>query len=325
MPHNVHNDGVKVQQTTSHILMVRPAAFRMNEQTASNNHYQKALSGLTPGESTERAQQEFDAFVAKLRKASIEVYVFQDDLDPDTPDSVFPNNWMSFHADGRIAMYPMYAPNRRLERREEMFEILADDFGFNVTEIEDFTYFEEEELFLEGTGSMVLDRENGIAYAAISERTDPHVFETFCDRFNFEPVMFTANQNVDGHRVPIYHTNVMMCIGSKFAVICLNAIDDPKDRKVVLQTLKESGKKVIEITEAQVDRYAGNMLSVIDKDGKACCVMSEAAYTSLRPDQIQAIEKHATILYSSLDTIESLGGGSARCMMAEIFLPKNNN
>lgn len=304
-------------------MMVRPIHFRMNEQTAVNNYYQKVLDGLKPEDANKKAQEEFDTFVEKLRGEGIQVYVFQDDEYPDTPDSVFPNNWVSFHSDGRVAMYPMYAENRRLERREEMFDILADDFGFHITEVEDFTHFEEIGLYLEGTGSMILDRENRIAYAALSERTDPHVLETFCDRFDFETVMFTANQTVDDKRMPIYHTNVMMCLGTGFSVICLNSIDDLRDRKVVLETLKSSGKKVIEITEAQKEHFAGNMLNVANSEGKEYCVMSAAAYKALRPDQIQAIEKHATILYSSLDTIEALGGGSARCMMAEIFLPKS--
>ncbi len=312
------------KQITSHIMMVRPINFRLNEQTAVNNYYQKVLDGLRPEEANARAQEEFDTFVKKLREAGINVYVFQDDTYPDTPDSIFPNNWVSFHEDGRIAMYPMYAENRRLERREEMFDILADDFGFQVTEVEDFTHFEDIALYLEGTGSMILDRENRIAYAALSERTDVHVLETFCDRFDFEKLMFTANQTVDGKRLPIYHTNVMMCLGSKFSVVCLNSIDDLRDRKVLVNTLKETGKKVIEITEVQKERFAGNMLNVANKEGKEYCVMSAAAFSALRPDQIEAIEKHATILYSSLDTIEALGGGSARCMMAEIFLPKNS-
>jgi hypothetical protein len=306
-------------------MMVRPAGFRYNAETAVNNYYQKVLEGLSPEDANKKAQFEFDSFVAKLRAEGIEVVVFQDDVNPDTPDSIFPNNWVSFHSDGRIAMYPMYAPNRRLERREEMFEILADDFGFEVTEIEDFTHFEEEGLFLEGTGSMILDRENKIAYAAVSMRTDIHVLETFCDHFGYEPIAFTAYQTVGGERLPIYHTNVMMCLGRKFSVICLNSIDDPKDLKVVRESLKSTGKKIIEITEAQKEHFAGNMLNVANQSGEEYCVMSTAAFNSLRPDQIEAIQKHAKILHSSLDTIEALGGGSARCMMAEVFLPKKKD
>jgi len=311
-----------IKQITSHIMMVRPASFRYNAQTAENNFYQKVLEGLSDEDANKMAQEEFDSFVEKLRSEGINVYVFQDSSEPDTPDSVFPNNWVSFHDDGKIVMYPIYAENRRLERREEIFEILADDFGFKVEEIQDLTHFEDEGLFLEGTGSMILDRENKIAYAAISDRTDFHVLETFCDHLDYEAIAFTANQTVNGRRLPIYHTNVMMCLGTKFSVICMNSIDDPQDRKVVKNALKESGKKIIEITEDQNGHFAGNMLSVANEKGDEYCVMSSAAHKSLRTDQIEAIEKHAKIIHSSLDTIEALGGGSARCMMAEIFLPK---
>ncbi|HKL39111.1 MAG TPA: arginine deiminase-related protein [Cryomorphaceae bacterium] len=310
------------KQITSTIMMVRPVNFRFNEETAKNNYYQKVLEGLDSAKANELAVAEFDAFVEKLRGHGIDVVVFQDDELPSTPDSIFPNNWVSFHEDGRIATYPMYAENRRGERREEMFELLADDFGFHVEEIEDFSGFESEGIFLEGTGSMILDRENRIAYAAISLRTDITVLETWCERFDYEYVAFTANQTVNGERLPIYHTNVMMCLGRNFSVICLNCIDDKTERNDVLDSLKKTGKKIIEISEAQKEHFAGNMLNVANKEGKEFLVMSTAAYSSLRPDQIEAIEKHATIIHSSLDTIEALGGGSARCMMAEVFLPK---
>lgn len=310
------------KQTTSHILMVRPVNFRYNEQTATNNYYQKVLDNLSPEDANKQAISEFDSFVEKLREAGIRVYVFQDDAYPDTPDSVFPNNWVSFHADGRIALYPMYAKNRRLERREEIFEILADDFDFEVDSLEDFSEFENDGLILEGTGSMILDRENRIAYAALSERTDMEVLESFCHRFDYDAQAFHAFQTVNGERLPIYHTNVMMCLGSGFSVICLNAIDDDNERNRIKDSLKKTGKKIVEISEDQKGRFAGNMLNVSNEEGEEFCVMSTAAYESLRPDQIELIQKHAKILHSSLDTIEALGGGSARCMMAEIFLPK---
>lgn len=310
------------KQTTSHILMVRPVNFRYNEQTAINNYYQKVLDNLSPEDANKQAISEFDSFVEKLREAGIRVYVFQDDAYPDTPDSVFPNNWVSFHADGRIALYPMYAKNRRLERREEIFEILADDFDFEVDSLEDFSEFENDGLILEGTGSMILDRENRIAYAALSERTDMEVLESFCHRFDYDAQAFHAFQTVNGERLPIYHTNVMMCLGSGFSVICLNAIDDDNERNRIKDSLKKTGKKIVEISEDQKGRFAGNMLNVSNEEGEEFCVMSTAAYESLRPDQIELIQKHAKILHSSLDTIEALGGGSARCMMAEIFLPK---
>jgi len=311
------------KQITSHILMVRPVNFRYNAETAVNNYYQKVLDDLSPEQANQKATEEFDNFVGKLRSEDINVYVFQDDANPDTPDSIYPNNWVSFHADGRIGLYPMYAENRRLERREEIFEILADDFGFEVDEIEDFSDFENQGLFLEGTGSMILDRENHLAYAALSERTDIDVLESFCQRFGYEPVAFTAYQSYKGERLPIYHTNVMMCLGPSFSVICLNCIDDIDERKMVTETLKKTGKKIVDISEVQKEHFAGNMLNVRNNKGEEYCVMSTAAYNSLRPDQIELIEKYATILHSSLDTIEALGGGSARCMMAEIFLPKN--
>jgi hypothetical protein len=264
---------VMSKQITSSILMIRPVSFRYNAQTAVNNYYQKVLDGLSDEDANSKAQEEFDVFVEKLRAEGVNVYVFQDSSEPDTPDSIFPNNWVSFHSDGRIVMYPMYAENRRLERREEIFEILADDFGFKVTEIEDLTHFEDEGLFLEGTGSMILDRENKLVYAAIGERTDFHVLETFCDHFNYEPIAFTANQTVDGRRLPIYHTNVMMCLGTKFSVICMNSIDDPQDQKAVRSALKESGKKIIEITEHQKEHFAGNMLNVANDKGDEFCVI----------------------------------------------------
>ncbi len=311
------------KQITSTIMMVRPHGFHFNEETAENNYYQKAIEGLSPSEANEKAVKEFDAMVEKLRGSGINVVVFQDDGFPETPDSIFPNNWVSFHQDGRIAMYPMFAENRRAERREEMFEILADDFGFYVEEIEDFSGFETEGIYLEGTGSMILDRINRLAYAAISVRTDIHILETFCERFDYEYIAFTANQTVNGQRLPIYHTNVMMCLGTAFSVICLNAIDDNEERSNVIDSLKKTGKKIIEISEAQKEQFAGNMLNVANEEGQEFLVMSTSAFNSLRKDQIEAIERHAAIIHSPIDTIEALGGGSARCMMAEVFLPKN--
>jgi hypothetical protein len=314
----------KDPQITSKVMMVRPFAFGYNPETAGNNFFQKAPEqDADQADMSKRAQTEFDQLVAALRKAGVQVIVFQDDAYPHTPDAVFPNNWVSFHEDGRIAVYPMFAPSRRGERREEMFDIIADDFHFDVQELEDFTHFEEQNIFLEGTGSLVLDRKNKIAYAAASDRTDIHAFETFCDRFDYEGIVFTALQTVDGELKKIYHTNVMMSIGTSFAVICINTIHDTRDRNAVKSALKESGRKLIEISEAQMNQFAGNVLCLEGKDGEIC-VMSSRAYGSLRPDQIDLIAKYATIVHVPLDTIEKLGGGSARCMIAEIFLPQTN-
>lgn len=302
--------------------MIRPVAFRMNEQTAVNNYYQKVLDGLLPATVNAKAQQEFDAFVEKLTAVGVDVTVVDDTLNPDTPDSIFPNNWISFHENGDVALYPMFAENRREERREEILDMLEDK-GFVINNIVDYTSAEEDGFFLEGTGSLVLDRANSKAYCALSPRADEELFIEFCEDFDYAPVIFEAFQTVDSERKLIYHTNVMMCLGETFAVICSDCIDDKKERKMVLDNLKENGKEIILITEAQMNNFAGNMLEVRGANDKRYVVMSAAAHQTLTPKQIEQLEKHAEILSSSLDTIEACGGGSARCMMAEIFLPRN--
>ncbi len=300
--------------------MIRPVAFRMNEQTAVNNYYQKVLDNLLPATVNAKAQEEFDAFVNKLRSVGVNIIVVDDTVSPDTPDSIFPNNWISFHETGDVVLYPMFAENRRAERREDILDIL-EDHGFVINEIMDYTSAEEDGFYLEGTGSIVLDRENGKAYCALSPRADEELFIEFCEDFEYSPVIFEAFQTVNGERKLIYHTNVMMCIGDTFAVICADCIDDKKERKMVLDSLKGDGKEIILITEAQVNNFAGNMLEVLGADDRRYLVMSNSAYQSLTKKQIAQLEEHLTILSSSLDTIEACGGGSARCMMAEIFLP----
>ena len=309
-----------MKQTTNSILMVRPVAFRMNEQTAVNNYYQKVIDNLLPATVNANAQDEFDTFVAKLRAVGIHVTVVETE-NPDTPDSIFPNNWISFHENGDVALYPMFAENRRLERREDILDILEDE-GFVINEIMDYTSAEEDGYFLEGTGSIVLDRENDKAYCALSPRADEELFIEFCEYFEYTPVIFEAFQTVNGERKLIYHTNVMMCIGETFAVICADCIDDKKERKMVLDSLRGDEKEVILITEDQVNTFAGNMLELKGKEDRRYLVMSTSAHKSLSKKQIAQIEEHVTILSSSLDIIEACGGGSARCMMAEIFLPK---
>jgi len=312
-----------MQQTTNTILMIRPANFRMNEQTAVNNYYQQELSGMLPASIHVKAQKEFDDFVKRLQKNGVEVVVLSDTDTPSTPDSIFPNNWISFHENGDVGLYPMFAKNRRLERREDVLDVLEEK-GFNIENIVDYTEAEEEAVFLEGTGSMVLDRQNRKAYCALSPRADEELFIEFCEDFEYTPVVFTANQTVNNQRESIYHTNVMMCVASQFAIICLAAIDDKKERKNVLKHLKETGKEVIDITEQQVQAFAGNMLEVKGKNMQQYLVMSTSAYTCLRKEQLQKIEKYTAIIHSSIETIETCGGGSARCMMAEVFLPKTN-
>lgn len=300
--------------------MIRPVAFRKNEQTAVNNYFQEDIS-ITNAQINAKAQREFDQFVDMLRLNGVQVIVVDDNKENDTPDSVFPNNWVSFHSNGTVAIYPMFAENRRKERREDILAILEEN-GFQIKNIIDYTAAEEASVFLEGTGSILKDRTNQKAYCALSERAHEDLFIEFCEDFDCFPVIFTANQTVDGVRKPIYHTNVMMAIAETFTIICLDAIDDKKERKNVITHLKKDGKEIISITEAQMHAFAGNMLQVIGTHRQRFMVMSSQAYKSLHKNQIQAIENHSAIIHSPLDTIETCGGGSARCMMAEVFLPK---
>tara|TARA_B110000503_G_scaffold40809_1_gene67071 strand:- start:5072 stop:6016 length:945 start_codon:yes stop_codon:yes gene_type:complete len=309
-----------MSQITNTVLMIRPIQFRMNEQTSVNNYYQKTPENTLPEAVNKMAVKEFDGLVRKLKKAGIHVIVVKDTKEFDTPDSIFPNNWISFHANGAIGLYPMFAENRRLERKESVLEAVEAQ-GFVVKNVVDYTAAEADNLFLEGTGSILLDRVNNKAYCAISDRADEELFIEFCEDFEYTPVVFSAYQTVNGKREKIYHTNVMMCIGETFAVVCLASIDNKKERKSLINHLQDDGKKVIEISEDQVNQFAGNMLQLKGADAASYLVMSQSALNSLRPAQIKIIESHTTILSSPLDTIESCGGGSARCMMAEVFLP----
>ena len=310
-----------MSQITNTVLMIRPAQFRMNEQTSVNNYYQKELENALPEAVNKMAVKEFDAMVKKLKKAGIKVIVVKDTKEFDTPDSIFPNNWISFHANGTIGLYPMFAENRRLERKESVLEAVEAE-GFIVKNVVDYTAAETDSLFLEGTGSILLDRVNNKAYCAISDRADEELFIEFCEDFEYTPVVFSAYQTVNDKRKKIYHTNVMMSIGDKFAVLCPASIDDKKERKSLIKHLQDDGKKVIEISEDQVNSFVGNMLQLKGSDDTSYLAMSESALNSLRPAQVQLIESYATIISSPLDTIESCGGGSARCMMAEVFLPQ---
>jgi len=312
-----------MQQTTNSILMIRPINFRMNEQTAVNNYYQKVLNTMLPDSVNINAQLEFDNYVNKLKSYGVDVIVISDVEDSDTPDSIFPNNWISFHENGTVGIYPMFAENRRHERREDILDQLEDK-GFVIKNSVDYTSAENEGVFLEGTGSLLLDRVNRKAYCALSPRADEDLCIEFCEDFEYTPVVFSSFQTVNDKRKAIYHTNVMMCLAETFAVICLESIDDKKERKNVLKHLKEDGKKIIEISEDQVNHFAGNMLQVRGTDDELFLVMSQAARNSLNQSQLSQIRNHCKIISSPLDTIEACGGGSARCMMAEIFLPKVN-
>lgn len=312
-----------MNQVTNSILMIRPVQFRMNEQTVVNNYYQKNLGDLNPETIQFKALQEFDRLVDKLKLIGVNVIVIQDTKESNTPDSIFPNNWVSFHENGNVGVFPMFAKNRRLERREDVFDVLEEN-GFIIKNFYDYTAAEDDEIFLEGTGSLLLDRVHRKAYCAISPRADEDLFIEFCEDFEFTPVTFISNQSVDGKRLPIYHTNVMMAFAEKFAIICLESIDDKKDRKNVIKHLKEDSKEIISISEKQVASFAGNMVQVIGANDKRYLIMSTAAYKSLTIAQINSIEKYCEIVHSSIDTIEACGGGSVRCMMAEVFLPKQS-
>lgn len=306
-------------QITNTVLMIRPVRFRMNEQTAVNNYFQEKIDTENQ-QINYQAQQEFDTFVQKLRLVGVKVIVVDDIYEQNTPDSVFPNNWISFHQNGNVALYPMFAENRRRERREDILDKIEAE-GFLIENVYDYTSAEQENIFLEGTGVMVLDRINRKAYCALSPRADEDLFIEFCEDFEYTPIIFHAYQQVDDKQALIYHTNVMMAVGDTFAVICADSITDKKERKNVLAHLKDDKKDIIYITTQQMEHFAGNMLQV-QGDNSTYLVMSDAAYQSLTPAQINQLEQHTKILHTNLTTIETCGGGSARCMLAEVFLPK---
>ena len=296
--------------------MVRPSSFRTNTQTLQNNHFQK-ISDSSDEIILQKTLIEFDNLVNKIRSYGIPVTVFQDDLIFDTPDSIFPNNWISFHPEKKIVLYPMYAENRRLERNENIIK-KVESTGVIIDTILDYTKAELDNQFLEGTGSMVLDRKNKKAYASISERTSEILLDEFCDEFNYMPIVFESYQNHGNRSYLIYHTNVMMCVADKYSVICLESIKSEGEKKKVKQSLIDDGKEIIEISSKQLDCFSGNMIELI-YNKKSYLVMSETAYKSLSENQLSSINNYSEIIYSNVYTIESCGGGSVRCMIAEVF------
>lgn len=303
-----------MSQSTSAILMIRPASFGFNEQTAESNTFQN--KGAEQQEVQQKALQEFDAFVQLLRDNQVNVIVLNDTEEPVKPDAIFPNNWVTFHENGDVLLYPMQAENRRWERREDLIRKLEDQY--KVNHIIDLSRFELQSKFLEGTGSMVLDREHQTAYACLSPRTDKEVLDTFCQYFKYTAITFHA---VDAQQKPIYHTNVMMCVGSAYVVICLHSIADANEKEVLVNSFKTTGKQIIEISSEQMNQFAGNMLEVQNQVGEKLLVMSQNAFDILTTEQKQALEHYVKIISSDINTIETNGGGSARCMMAEVFLP----
>lgn len=300
--------------------MVEPVAFGFNEETATDNYFQQRIA---VGDKTvqARALKEFRGMVDKLRANGIDVIVVKDTPVPHTPDSIFPNNWISFHGDGSVVLYPMFAENRRAERREDILQRIEAE-GFIIRQKVDFTPFEKENLFLEGTGGIVLDHVRRWAFAALSQRTDEPMLRRFCGTQFYVPCAFHAYQTVDGQRLPVYHTNVMMCVATNYVVICLDSIDDPEERERLRYIFRCRKKKLIPITEEQMRHFAGNMLQVENEQGELFLVMSQTAYDCLTARQLRELAARNTLLPVSIPTIEAVGGGSARCMMAEIFLQK---
>lgn len=302
---------------TNTILMIQPVAFQLNTETAIDNHFQKQTGKALASTIQSKALKEFDTLVDKLTKVGINVIVVKDTLKPVTPDSIFPNNWISFHQNGLVCIYPMLAKNRRPERRKKIIETVEKN-GFKINNIIDYSEAELENVFLEGTGSMVLDRENKIAYCSLSERTNEDLVIEFCEDLEFTPMIFKAKQTVNNKRVPIYHTNVMMSIAKTFAIVCLKAIDNKIERKLLEETIANSNKEIIYITEEQLENFAGNVLQLKGKEHDYL-VMSTKAYKSLSKAQISLIKQHTKIIHSNVATIEKNGGGSVRCMIAEVY------
>jgi hypothetical protein len=298
-------------QNTSNVLMIRPVAFTYNAETAVNNSFQVVGNAES---AQEKALQEFDVLVEKLRENNIDVTVVNDTPEPHTPDSIFPNNWISFHENGTVILYPMYAVNRRAERKQHVLDVL--NTKFTISNKIDLTNHEATNIFLEGTGSMVLDRDNKIAYACISPRTNKKVLQDFCSNMNYTACTFTA---VDDNGNEIYHTNVMMCVADKYVVICLDSIKNEKELQHLKNTISKTSKKIVEISTDQMNHFAGNMLQLQNKNHEKILVMSAQAYHILNQQQISELEKFNKIVYSDLTSIETNGGGSARCMIAEIF------
>ena len=293
--------------------MIRPVNFGYNAETAVNNAFQVKGSD---DDVQSKALKEFDAFVDVLRQNGVDVTVAEDTIDPYTPDSIFPNNWVSFHNDGSVLLYPMYAVNRRAERKQHVLDSI--ETKFLIKKKIDLTLYEKENIFLEGTGSMVLDRENKIAYACISPRTNEKVLADFCKQTGYTSALFHAT---DGNGQDIYHTNVMMCVADKYIVICPDAVKDKQEKEKITDTIKQTGKEIIDISLDQMNHFAGNMLQIENQQGDKLLVMSTQAFESLTEEQKGKLESFNKIIHSSLTTIETNGGGSARCMMAEVHLP----
>ncbi|WP_010177541.1 citrulline utilization hydrolase CtlX [Aquimarina agarilytica] len=315
----VNTEGTKVfsqrPALTSNVMMVRPANFGFNDETAENNAFQINNTEISTAEIAAKAVQEFDRFVTMLKKNDVNVEVIQDPQFPVNPDAVFPNNWISFHHPDFVVTYPMFALKRRNERRKEIIDDLK--LAYSIKAQFEFEHFEKEKMFLEGTGSIVFDRTHKIAYACKSIRTNEYLFNKFCEDLHFTPILFDA---VDKKGQPIYHTNVMMTVGVDFVIICMESIASVVDRKKLEALFKETGKAIIPISIPQMEQFAGNMIQLKNKNEESLLVMSSKAFNSLTQVQLIEMENYAKIIHADLDVIETYGGGGARCMIAEIFL-----
>ena len=300
--------------------MIRPVRFASNAQTAASNRFQ-GKSGLDPDAQNQHAQQEFDALAAKLRAAGVKVVALSDTEEPHTPDSIFPNNWVSFHGDGRAVLFPMEAENRRLERRGDILEQLSQEHGYAINEVIDISRYEESGRFLEGTGSLVLDRPNRIAYACLSTRTHLDPLGEFSQRMGYEVVAFDA---VDPNGVPVYHTNVLMHIGEKLAAICSEAIRDESQRAAVLRSLADTGHDIVDLTYRQLAAFAGNMLELRSANGQRLTALSQRAYDAFDDEQRSKLHNNGKVVPAAIPVIEASAGGSVRCMLAELHLPMTN-
>ena len=308
------------KQITNNLIMVRPEHFDFNYETAENNHFQKEEKKLSKEKILKNAKNEFDNLYNKLIINKINVNVFNDRKKVRTTDSVFPNNWISLHQDGSVYVYPMFSENRRKERRFDIIEKLKKQF--EIKRVIDLSYFEKESVFLEGTGSMILDRQNKICYAALSDRTNIIALNDFCNRTLYNPIIFKSYQKVEGKINLIYHTNVMMCVADQYAIVCLDTIHNTKEREILISSLEKTNKEIIDISEKQCNSFAGNMLQVSNTNDQKFLVMSSTAYKCLNTTQIKKILNYNKVIHSNLEQIEKLGGGSARCMIAENFLQK---
>ena len=314
-----------MDQTTSNILMVSPNNFSYNLQTAKNNHFQLKSEAYHPLEISKLATREFYDFVDKLEKNGVNVIIQQPSINHVTPDAVFPNNWITFHQNGTVVIYPMYAPNRRLERNNDILKQLSEKYSFEINRVMDMSKKENQNLFLEGTGSMVLDRVNRILYATISERTSIELINQFASTHNYDSITFNATQKVKDKYLPIYHTNVMFSVGTNFALVCLDSILDKKEKQTIEESILKTDKEIIDISAIQMLSFCGNILEIKNNQSTPLIVMSTNAFEAFDKNQIKSLEKYGDIIHSPLNTIEKYGGGSARCMIAEVFLPKKTN